>query len=94
MLSEEECHMATIKRIVLDVLKPHTPNIVEFAERIADGNSDCRVQVTVSAMDEKTESLIVLITGENIEFDAVVGALKSMGASLHSIDDVEVVHSE
>ena len=45
-------------------------------------------------MDEKTESLIVLITGENIEFDAVVGALKSMGASLHSIDDVEVVHSE
>lgn len=84
--------MATIKRIVLDVLKPHSPNVVEFAQRIAGENSGCRVQVTVSEVDENTESLIVVIEGESIEFEVVENALKSMGASLHSIDDVEVVH--
>ncbi|MDH3714402.1 MAG: DUF211 domain-containing protein [Gammaproteobacteria bacterium] len=86
--------MATIKRIVLDVLKPHSPNVVEFAQRIADDSTGCRVQVTVSEVDEKTESLIVVITGESIEIEAVENALKSMGASLHSIDDVEVIHGE
>lgn len=86
--------MATIKRLVLDVLKPHTPNVVEFAQRIADDNAGCRVQVTVSEMDEQTESLVVVITGERIEFETVDNALRSMGASLHSIDDVEVVQGE
>ena len=86
--------MATIQRLVLDVLKPHSPSVVEFAQRIADDNVGCRVQVTVSEMDEQTESLIVVITGERIEFEAVEGALRSMGASLHSIDDVEVMQGE
>ena len=86
--------MATIKRLVLDVLKPHSPNVVEFAQRLADDNAGCRVQVTVSEMDEQTESLVVVITGERIAFETVDDALRSMGASLHSIDDVEVVQDE
>ena len=86
--------MAAIKRIVLDVLKPHSPNVVEFAQRIADDMAGCRVQVTVSEMDENTESLIVVITGDLVEFEVLSDALRSMGASLHSIDDVEVVQGE
>ncbi len=86
--------MAAIKRIVLDVLKPHSPNVVEFAQRIADDMAGCRVQVTVSEMDENTESLIVVITGDQVEFEVLSDALRSMGASLHSIDDVEVVQGE
>ena len=86
--------MATIKRLVLDVLKPHSPSVVEFAQRIADENVGCRVQVTVSEVDEQTETLIVVLSGERIEFEAVENALRAMGASLHSVDDVEVVHGE
>ena len=82
--------MSVIKRLVLDVLKPHSPNVVEFARRIADDNVACRVQVTVSEMDENTESVVVVIAGEDIEFEGVENALRSMGASLHSIDDIEV----
>ena len=82
--------MSAIKSLVLDVLKPHSPNVVEFARRIADDNVGCRVKVTVSEMDESTESVVVTIAGERIEFEAVEGALRSMGASLHSIDDIEV----
>lgn len=86
--------MASIKRLVLDVLKPHNPNVVEFAQRIADENPGCHVQVTVSEMDEQTESLVVVVTGERIGFETLQNSLQSMGASLHSIDDVEVSHDE
>lgn len=82
--------MPDVKRMVLDVLKPHHPNVVEFARRVAGDQPGCRVTVTVTEMDERTETLIVAIEGERIDFDAVDGKLRSMGASLHSIDEVEV----
>ncbi|MDX1431198.1 MAG: DUF211 domain-containing protein [Gammaproteobacteria bacterium] len=84
--------MAVVKRIVLDVLKPHNPNVLEFARRIADEDPGSHVQVRVTEMDEKTETLVVVIEGAEIDIDRVEAALKSMGASLHSIDEVEVIH--
>lgn len=83
--------MARIKKLVLDVLKPHEPNVVEFTRRLADTNHNCEVRVTVSEVDDKTESLVVVFSGENIDFDALSQALRDAGASLHSVDDVEVV---
>ena len=41
-------------------------------------------------MDDKTETLQVEIEGENIDFDRIQTAISDFGASLHSIDEVEV----
>jgi len=82
--------MAAIRKLVLDVLKPHQPNALEFAAALADQGPDYRVRLTVTEMDEKTESTIIVITGRDIEFEAIEEAIKRMGASLHSIDEVEV----
>ena len=82
--------MSAVKRIVLDVLKPHHPNALEFARLIADLKGDYRVKVTVSEVDEKTESTIVLIEGDDIEFDSIADAIANMGGSVHSIDEVEI----
>ncbi len=82
--------MATIRKLVLDVLKPHQPNALEFAATLAEQGADYRVQLTVTEMDEKTESTVLVITGQDIEFEAIEEAIKRMGASLHSIDEVEV----
>jgi hypothetical protein len=82
--------MAIIRKLVLDVLKPHQPNALEFAATLADQGADYRVRLTVTEMDEKTESTILVITGQDIEFEAIEEAIKRMGASLHSIDEVEV----
>ncbi len=86
--------MATLKRIVLDVLKPHHPSSLDFAKAIADQGTRCNVKLTVEGVDEKTESIILVIEGEDIEFDAIVDTIKSLGGSLHSIDGVEVEGSE
>ena len=82
--------MAVIQKLVLDVLKPHHPNALKFALNLAEQGADYRVRLTVTEMDEKTESTIMVITGQDIKFDPIENAIKMMGASLHSIDEVEV----
>ena len=82
--------MPLIKRVVLDVLKPHQPNVLEFAIAIADKHSGCRVKVTVIEVDEKTETTVVGIESNDIPYEAIVDTIKGLGASVHSIDEVEV----
>lgn len=81
--------MMLVKRVVLDVLKPHQPNALEFCRSLAAA-AQCRVHLTVTEMDEKTESLRISIEGEAIDFDAVQARIEELGGSLHSIDEVEV----
>ena len=81
--------MMLVKRVVLDVLKPHQPNALEFCRSLAAA-AQCRVHLTVTEMDENTESLRISIEGEAIDFDAVQARIDELGGSLHSIDEVEV----
>jgi hypothetical protein len=85
--------MASIKRVVLDVLKPHHPNALEFSRIIADVGSDYQIHVMVIEVDEKTETLQVIVEGEAVDFDALQIAITNLGGSVHSIDEVNV-HSE
>jgi hypothetical protein len=82
--------MVTVKRIMLDILKPHQPNSMEFAQTIAKVGNDYRVCLTVLEMDEKTETLQLEVEASAVDFEAIKAAITSMGGSLHSIDQVEV----
>ena len=82
--------MLAVKRIVLDVLKPHQPNALEFCQSLAQAGNDYRVRLTVLEVDENTESLEVEITAKSIDFQIVQAAISEIGGSLHSIDEVEV----
>ena len=82
--------MVVVKRIMLDVLKPHQPNSLEFSRAIAKAGNDYRVCLTVLEMDENTETLQLEVEGDSINFEAVESAITAMGGSLHSIDQVEV----
>jgi len=82
--------MVFVKRLVLDVLKPHQPNALEFSQAIAKAGGDYRVCITVLEVDEKTETLQVVVEGDAIDFDAVQSSISDLGGSLHSIDEVEV----
>ncbi len=83
--------MAMIKHIVLDVLKPHLPNTLDFAIALADQLGNSRVEVTVIEIDQQTDSLEVRIQAEAIDFAAVTEIITGLGASIHSIDQVEAV---
>lgn len=82
--------MITVKRVVLDVLKPHQPNALEFSKGIAQAAGDCCVHLTVLAVDANTETLKMLVEGESLDFEAIENSIRVLGGSLHSIDEVEV----
>ena len=84
--------MVCVKRIVLDVLKPHQPNALEFSQAIAKVGVDYRVNLIVLEMDENTETIHIEITGNAIDFATIESAISAMGGSLHSIDEVEVLN--
>jgi hypothetical protein len=86
--------MANVKRLVLDVLKPHQPNVLEFSQAIAGAGDSYRVRTTVLEVDENTETLQITVEGDAIDFEAVQSTISGMSGSLHSIDEVEVLGKE
>lgn len=83
--------MVKVQRIVLDVLKPHSPNGLEFSMQLAEKCPACRFNFKVVGVDEKTETVIIIIDSDNIPYEHVSEAITSMGGSIHSIDEVEVI---
>ena len=82
--------MTKIKEIELDVLKPHLPNVLEFSQAIASLSPDYEVYLDVLQMDEKTETLVVIIKGDSLDFPPIEATVKNLGASIHSIDKCRV----
>ena len=82
--------MILVKRLVLDILKPHQPDAVDFCLTIAAIGDDYRISLTVIEMDDKTQTTQVEIEAGSIDFDAVKVSITEMSCSLHSIDVVEV----
>jgi hypothetical protein len=83
--------MASVQRLVLDILKPHQPNALEFANAIAALGDGYKVDIQVVEVDDKTETLLVAIEGDGLDFERISSAINESGASLHSIDEVSVV---
>jgi hypothetical protein len=76
--------------MVLDVLKPHQPPLPEFAAFVGELPSIKKVDVSVVEMDEKTESLKVIIDGANIDYEELRSHMAKQGAVIHSVDQVVV----
>jgi hypothetical protein len=80
--------MPKVKRLVLDVLKPHKPTIVELSKRVSLTKGVFGVNCTLDEVDQDTETIKITIEGDDINFDAVVSAIESAGGVIHSIDSV------
>ena len=79
-----------IKNIVLDVLKPHSPSLPEFASLLTELDGIERVDITLVEMDERTESLKVELSGSAIDYEALKEHVGKQGAVIHSVDHVIV----
>lgn len=80
--------MTGIKRIILDVLKPHEPSIIEVAQRLSSLEGISGVNISLEEVDTETDSIKITIEGNNINYDLVKKEIDECGASIHSIDGV------
>ena len=80
--------MANIRRIVLDVLKPHSPNLVALATQLADIDGIDGVDISLKEMDQKVENVKITCEGDSIDYAKVDEVIIQNGATVHSIDKV------
>lgn len=76
--------------LVLDVLKPHSPSLPELASFLSKLEGIKKVDVTLVEMDEKTESLKVVLSGKWIDYKLLKEHMGRLGAVIHSVDQVIV----
>ena len=80
--------MATIRRIVLDILKPHVPSILELASTLGDLPGIEGVNILIYEMDREVENAKITIEGANIPYDDVCKIIVDNGGAIHSLDEV------
>lgn len=80
--------MAQIRRLVLDTLKPHDPNIIEWAATISEPMGTSSVNISIYEIDHKVENAKITIEGDNISFPQVRQLIQELGGTIHSIDEV------
>ena len=80
--------LSNIKRLVLDVLKPHQPNIIVLSQRLSMLKGVFGASCTLAEIDQETESIKITIEGNSIEYEEVKRVIEEIGGNIHSIDGV------
>lgn len=77
-----------IRRLVLDVLKPHNPSIVELAGVLGDLEGVDGVNLSLYEMDQKTENVKITLEGLDLDYELIRQEIENMGAVVHSVDEI------
>ncbi|WEL17626.1 MULTISPECIES: DUF211 domain-containing protein [unclassified Halorhabdus] len=80
--------MSTIRRLVIDLLKPNEIENVEFARTIADLDGVEGANVSLLESDKDVQNLKITIEGEGIDDGSVTTAVEDLGGTVHSVDEV------
>ena len=78
---------AKLRRVVLDVLKPHDPSIVELSQRLAELDGVDGVNINIYEVDRKVENAKITIEGSDLDFEIIVASIEDAGGTTHSIDE-------
>jgi hypothetical protein len=80
--------MGKILRLVLDVLKPHNPSIIQLAEELSDLSGVEAVNISINEIDQRVENAKITLEGTNLSYDEVLKIIGENGGTVHSIDEV------
>ena len=77
-----------IKRLVLDVLKPHNPSLPYLANQISKIPKINGVNISLIEMDKETQSIKITIEGDELIFEVIKEKLEEWNCAIHSVDQV------
>lgn len=80
--------MSNLRRVVLDVLKPMEPDIVELSQLLADLEGVDGVNIAIYEIDRRVENAKITIEGNNLPYEKVVIVIEENGGAVHSVDEV------
>lgn len=81
-------NLGNLRRMVLDVLKPLEPDIVDLARKIATLSGVDGVNITIYEIDHHVENAKITVEGEQLSFQELKDLIVENGGAVHSIDEV------
>ncbi len=82
--------MAKLKFVKLDVLKPNNLTKIDLAKAVAEVDDSFSVKIEVVEKDRETETIRMMIDGNEIDIDEISKVIEKAGATIHSIDAITV----
>ncbi len=80
--------MGNLRRIVLDVLKPLEPNIVDLVRKISTLSGVEGVNITIYEIDHHVENAKITVEGNQLSYEDLNDLIQENGGAIHSIDEV------
>lgn len=77
-----------IRRLVLDIMKPHEPPMHDVAVKVADTDGVSGVNAKLIETDSKVQNIKITVEGEDIDYESVKRRIERLGGSVHSVDEV------
>ncbi len=79
-----------IRKLVLDVMKPHKPSVLQVGLDISSLSGVDGCNITMIEIDKSVENIKVTVEGSDIDYSKLERALEENGATVHSIDKVSI----
>jgi hypothetical protein len=80
--------MGKIRRLVLDVLKPHEPTIIDLASQLSELAGAEAVNISIYEIDRRVENAKITLEGSALVYEEVERVIHENGGTVHSIDEV------
>lgn len=80
--------MGHVRRLVLDVLKPHDPSILDLAQQLSELPGVEAVNISIYEIDRKVENAKITLEGTEIIYEQVRKVISDNGGTVHSLDEV------
>jgi len=80
--------MTPVRRLVIDVLKPHEPPLVEFTQGIGETETVEAVASSLVELDQEVQNVKLTLEGPEVDLARIEDAVERLGGTVHSVDEV------
>lgn len=87
-ITDGEDDQMALRKLVIDVLIPHDPDVLFYAQQISELTGTHGITIDVLENDEHTKTVEMTIVGDDLSFSAIKQIIDNAGGSIHSIDQV------
>lgn len=78
----------TLRQMVIDVLKPHDPSILEVTRLLVKINGISGINTVLYDVDKDVERVKLTVEGEDVPAEKVLDSIEEMGCTVHGVDGV------
>ncbi|MFB6187097.1 MAG: DUF211 domain-containing protein [Halobacteriaceae archaeon] len=80
--------MVKVRRLVIDLLKPNDPEILDFVTDIASLEGVDSVNGVLLETDREVQNIKLTIEGQDLDFQQIQENIDTLGGAIHSVDEV------